>query len=383
MPDGTPRGLYIHVPFCARKCPYCDFYSLPLRAAAPPHMHSGGAMDRYIDAVLADMPRYAHECDTLYFGGGTPSLLGADRLGRLITAAREYFGLLGAEITLEVNPTADTFRSSDADKGDLFERLAALGLNRVSVGLQSPRAEELALLGRAHTLHDAQRTVEAARRAGIRNISLDLMLDLPGQTERSVEESAGVCAGMGCTHVSAYLLGIEPGTPFAKNPTVAAPDEERGRALYLAACQTLEQRGYTQYEISNFALPGAASRHNLKYWDAREYIGLGPSAHSFLDGRRFHYPRDLPAYLDNPSPIDDGGGGGFEEYAMLRLRLSEGLTRRGAMERFGHGIPPAMLSKAKPLAAAGLVRSDENAIALTREGMVVSTSVITSLLTAI
>lgn len=363
-----PIGLYLHIPFCDGKCPYCDFYSMPADEEAK---------DAYIKALCASLREWGvrtnhRPVDTVYFGGGTPVLLGAHRLNKVLGAAAAAFQVLpGSEITVEANPAA-TLRPE-------LELLAQAGFNRISFGMQSAQEDELRFLGRRHTAGDAEKAVHAAEQAGFRNISLDLMLGLQGQTVQSAERSVDYCAELGVQHVSAYLLKVEEGTPFAKR-NLTLPDEEAQREIYLAVCSRLDLRGFRQYEISNFSKPGRESRHNLKYWNDEEYLGLGPAAHSFLDGRRFYYPRDLQSFQQRKQPQEDGSGGDFEEYAMLRLRLTTGLRESDCKERFGTGIPESMRKAAVALCKAGLLRSEPDFLALTREGFLVSNSVIVHLL---
>lgn len=365
-------GLYIHVPFCLSKCPYCDFYSLP----GPDEE----ALDAYAAAVRGSLrawaARIARPADTLYFGGGTPSLLGGRRLAALIQTAREAFGLAGAEITLEANPADDL--------AETLRAFAAAGGNRLSLGMQSAFPQELRLLGRRHRPADVERTAADARRAGIGNLSLDLMLGLPGQTAAGVEEEAAVCAELGAAHVSAYLLKIEAGTPFAaRRDSLCLPDEDAGADLYLAAAEALERQGCRQYEISNFSRPGRESRHNLKYWDLQPYLGIGPAAHSFLNGKRFAYPRDLAGFLAGNPPVPEEEGpfppGSREEYLMLRLRLAEGVTEAGFSARFGGRLPAAWRERAAGLPAR-LAEMDAEGIRLTREGFLVSNAILGRLL---
>ena len=355
-----PFGLYIHVPFCDGKCPYCDFFSL---------RGSEAAMDEYTDCILEKIKSSAQKtnrkADTLYFGGGTPSLLGGTRIARLTEAARRAFGLENAEITVEANPGGDL--------SGFFREAAAAGVNRVSLGLQSSDENELHLLGRRHTADDAARAVEDARNAGLTNISLDLMLAVQGQTEESLAHSAAFCAKLGANHVSAYLLKVEPHTAYWKErETLCLPGEDETAGLYLAACRELEHLGYRQYEISNFARPGFGSRHNLKYWHCEEYLGLGPSAHSFFGGRRFHYERSLAGFLRGDAPVQDGTGGDFDEFAMLRLRLTEGLTDKACLARFGYPVPERVKKAARLYEAGGLTVCGEDGFHFTPQGFLVS-----------
>lgn len=366
-------GLYLHIPFCVSKCPYCDFYSLPLATEE--------ALDRYTDGLLAAMDQWAArrplQADTLYFGGGTPSLLGGERLSRLIRRADELFGLLSAdnaEITLEANPADNLARTLAA--------FASAGGNRLSLGMQSACADELAALGRRHTLRDVERTVGDALRAGLENFSLDVMLGITGQTEQSARASVRTAAQLGATHLSAYLLKIEPDTPYGHCPP-PLPDEDAAADLYLAAMEEADGCGYGQYEISNAARRGFESRHNLKYWDSRPYLGLGPAAASCLDGRRFVYGRDMEAFLQGQLPREEPVGsipvGGAEEYALLRLRLTDGIPAGEFAVRFGEPLPSAWRKRAAALPSA-LVQQDEAGIRLTRQGFLLSNTLIGQIL---
>ena len=363
-------GLYVHVPFCVSKCPYCDFYSLPLRDET--------VLDRYVDGVLASMERWVQEldcrADTLYFGGGTPALLGGERLARILMCARERFHLSeGAEITLEANPADDL--------AETLAAFAAAGGNRLSLGMQSAVPLELAVLGRRHTPADVARTMEDAHRAGIDNVSLDVMLGISGQTEQTARYSVEQVAALGATHLSAYLLKIEPNTPYGCCPP-PLPEEDATADLYLAAMERAEQLGYRQYEISNCALPGRESRHNLKYWDSLPYLGIGPAAASCVGGRRFTYPRDLSAFLAGQPPVEEQSGipvGSEEEYGLLRLRLTEGLRERDFAIRYGHPLPASWRQQAQALPAS-LVVTDGDGIRLSREGFLLSNALISHIL---
>ena len=379
---GLP-GLYVHVPFCAGgKCPYCDFYSVPLSPAL---------REEYLTAVERELDRWSVRAqgavfDTVYFGGGTPSLLG-DGLCRLLGRIRRNFAVApDAEITLEANPTpvGGAPRASASQAGSPPADFAALrqaGFNRLSLGLQSGVAQELQALGRRHTPQDAAAAVKEARAAGFYNISLDLMLAVPGQTADSLCRSVDFTAGLEPAHISAYLLKIEPGTEFyCKRATLSLPDGDGQADLYELACRELETRGYRQYEISNFARPGMESRHNLKYWNCDDYLGIGPAAHSLWRGRRFYYPRSLAKFIHSGHTEDEGPGGGWEEYAMLRLRLADGLCRAALRERFGVELERLDLSQVPEWRRAGLVTYDGERLALTRKGFLVSNPLLARLL---
>ena len=372
-----PVGLYIHVPFCLSKCPYCDFYSLPLAADEE-------WLDRYTTAVETALDRWADRlngpADTLYFGGGTPSLLGGERLARLIERAARRFSLKGAEITLEANPADAEGLNGLAETLRIF---AQAGGNRLSLGMQSSSEDELRLLGRRHGAAAVIQAVEAAHKAGLANLSLDLMLAVEGQNEASVRRSADLCGKLGAAHVSAYPLKIEEQTPFGKRNDLRLPGEDEAASLYLTACETLEKSGFRQYEISNFAQPGRESRHNLKYWTGAPYLGIGPSAHSCIGGRRFAYPRDLTAFLKGAEPQPEAEEeirtGSPEEFLLLRLRLTDGLTETAYTARFGTAIPEVWRERAASLPRHLLV-CDPKGIRLTREGFLLSNAILAELL---
>ncbi|MBQ6569185.1 MAG: radical SAM family heme chaperone HemW, partial [Clostridia bacterium] len=235
-----PLGAYIHIPFCDGKCPYCDFYSLK----------AGDRLkDRYTSALLSEIEKYSGEtCDTIYIGGGTPLQLGEERLAKVLEKAVKTFGT-PKEFTVEVNPAPNISKS--------FEALARCGVNRISMGMQSAVPEELSALGRRHSPDDVLRAVDGAHKCGIENISLDIMVGIPLQTAESLEYSADFAAKAGAAHISAYMLKIEPGTPFFdKKETLGAADDELSSELYLNLCESMAQKGYNQYEISNFAKNG-------------------------------------------------------------------------------------------------------------------------------
>lgn len=261
----------------------------------------------------------------------------------------------------------------------------ALGFNRLSLGVQSLNDTELQALGRLHTAQGALNAVQMAHAAGFQNISCDVMLATPYQTPQSLQSTLQTLAALPIQHVSAYLLQIEEGTPFAHSSiTQHCPDEDTAANMYEDMIQTLENAGFMQYEISNFARLGFESRHNCKYWLDIEYLGCGPGAHSYLNGRRFFLPADLNGYLQNAQKgvfayIDDGEGGSFEEYAMLRLRLKEGLSLLKVADHFGQLAAGQLQKRALPLIAQGLVAQHENTLSLTRAGCLLSNRVIEKL----
>lgn len=360
-----PVGLYIHIPFCNGKCPYCDFYSV-----AP----DSETVDAYVSAVCKKIDEADRIYDTVYFGGGTPSLIGSHRIAKIMSHIKRTSD---CEATLECNPSDTGAVNSDFD----FSIVAESGINRISMGLQSANDSERKSLGRRGGCDDVERAIARAKEAGINNISLDLMLGIPFQTKESLKKSIEFCKNSGAKHISAYILKVEEGTPFFKiKNTLDLPDEDETCDLYLYAVSELEKSGFNQYEISNFSLKGYESRHNLKYWRCEEYLGIGASAHSFFDGKRFYYERSIDGFINGVLPVDDGDGGDEEEYIMLSLRLSEGLIFEKYQNRFAKQIDRAIIEKAKEFENHGLVRVTENNISLTAEGFLMSNAIISSLL---
>ena len=320
------RGLDIHIPFCISKCFYCDFYSI----TAVPEL-----MDRYIDALLAEADSYMGlSFTTLYIGGGTPSLLGSARLAKLVEGLWRRFDLEDLqEATIEVNP--------ESAGGDLLATAYNLGIRRVSIGAQSLNEDELRKAGRAHDSQQVQDAIGAASHSGFHNISVDVMIGLPGQTEQSLCNTLNILIAAGVNHVSAYCLSIEEGTVFSRFIPPDLPGEDDQACLFQSAVDILAEHGFAHYEISNFALPGSECLHNLNYWRGGEYLGLGTAAASHTGGERFRNAACLERYLEDPSSIreaverlDEGRKVGEE--AMLRLRLlAEGLDITEMAGRYG------------------------------------------------
>lgn len=362
-----PLGLYLHVPFCKRKCAYCDFYS---------SFATEELLDKYTESLINAIKQWGgnicRPTDTIYLGGGTPSLLGK-RLGAVIGAVKTAFNVApNAEITLEINPSGDSEET-------LAYALKA-GVNRLSVGVQSGNDGELALLGRTHTAKDAEKTIAEAKALGFKNISVDLMLGLPRSDTDTLKDSIDFCISLEPQHISAYILKVEDNTYFAKlGSSLCLPDADKCADQYLFLCDELCKKGFEHYEISNFCRKGYESRHNLKYWHCEEYLGLGPAAHSFLNGKRFYYPRDLKGFMNGNAPLPDGDGGGREEFIMLNLRTNTGIEFEKYRRLFGD-LPDGITKAAKRFAAAGLINITNRGISLTDRGMLVSNSIITDFL---
>lgn len=362
-------GIYIHIPFCKSKCPYCDFYSFKADEKTK---------DSYLTAVLSYLERYRYkvtdEIDTVYFGGGTPSFFSGERIKEILCYIKDNYNVTDdAEITVECNPS-----SVDAQ---LARTLSEAGVNRISMGMQSVVDKERITLGRHSDREKISLCIDLFRSYGINNISLDLMLGIPYQTKESLKESIDFVRSKNVTHVSAYMLKIEENTAFYKEMnTLSLPDEDEVCNLYLYTAEELEKSGYLQYEISNFSKEGYESRHNLRYWHCEEYLGIGPSAHSFLGGKRFYFERDFESFIKGSSPIPDGDGGDNDEYIMLALRLTEGLVKDKYKKHFGKDIDDKLINRARTLEREGLVTIAEDRISLTVKGFLVSNSVISYLL---
>ena len=327
----------------------------------------------YVDALLRELARFAPDAplrpDTVYFGGGTPSLLSPAQVGRLIRAACP---VSGAEVTLEANPETVTEES--------LRGFREAGVNRISFGVQSARDTQLRTLGRPHTARQARAAFAAARRAGFENISGDIMLALPHYTQAEFDETLELIEEGGATHISAYLLKIEPDSAFGRTPPEGLPTGDEAADFYLYAVEQLEHHGYRQYEISNFAKPGYEGRHNLIYWDCGDYLGLGPAAHSCMGGKRFYYPADTAAFLrDNAAPVMDGGCGA-EDYLILQLRLRKGLSLPQYKALYGKEFSPVQLAFIRNCVKNGYAAFDGTTLALTPAGLIVQNSILAELL---
>lgn len=374
-------GLYLHIPFCKQKCSYCDFYSLA---------GSESRMEDYVEALCAHLTETApfaqgHQVDTVYFGGGTPSYLGEKRLKKILKVVEKRYHLAkDAEVTLEANPDS-------AKDLKMLKHLRRAGFNRISLGMQSACDQELQEIGRVHTADEVREAVEAARKAGIENLSLDLIYGLPHQTMERWQENLAAAVELQPEHLSCYGLKVEEGTPlFAQKDTAELPGDEAQADLYLYTVDFLREKGYQQYEISNFARPGFESRHNLKYWTLQEYAGFGPGAHSDFGGVRYAYGRDLEGYIQgvqSHAPLLSESERIPEierdtEWIMLRLRTTEGISPREFEQRFRRRFrcfEPFLTSCQE----AGYAVQEGDAWHLTPTGFLVSNQIIGGMLDAL
>lgn len=375
-------GLYLHIPFCQSRCIYCDFYSTT----------QADLRDRYVEALSQEIAaRATGQFATLYVGGGTPSQLTAPQLDRLFTAIHRHAQLdADAEVTLECNP--------DDVTPDLLHQLRALGVNRLSMGIQTFDDRLLRFLRRRHSAEQAIRAVGMAHAQGFDNLSIDLMFgfpvfshSLPVHRDRDAAVSAfsadlTTALSLGIQHLSAYSLMYEPGTALTRlrdSGQLHEADDETTLAMYEQLIDRTAEAGFEHYEISNFALPGHRSRHNSSYWDDTPYTGLGAGAHSYDGSTRYYHPDDLTAYLSNPLSLVSetlSHTEHYNEYVMTRLRTREGIHLPSLLRRFGPQLYRYCLAMAKPHLGAGRLSEDgQHYLRLTRQGLFVSDDIMSDL----
>lgn len=356
-------SLYVHVPFCVKKCKYCSFYSLP---------YDEDLEKLYIKALLKEIEiakQLPHLLKTIYIGGGTPSCLSIHGLKKLLSSLRESFKIASElEFSIEINPKTVS--------GEKLDLLKDYGINRLSIGVQSFNDKELLFLGRIHNAQDAVRTVEIALEKGFENISIDLIYGIPGQTLKGWEESLHIAVNMHIRHISLYELSIEKNTPIREEilkGKFLLPSEDDITGMYEFATDFLREKGFIKYEISNFAKRGFECKHNITYWLRMPYLGLGPSAHSFIDRKRFHNPSDLFAYSES---LQSGELAWIEDYRVdeleelrekifLGLRMTEGITI----------TQKCLLEFMKNFEREKLLTFSENRVKLTERGMLVSNEI--------
>lgn len=375
----TPLGIYVHIPFCRSKCQYCDFYSLTDR--------DDELMDGYLWAVCTHIREAGalapeHLVDTIYFGGGTPSYFGAEGLAAILAAIRKSFDVSpNAEVTFEANP--------DSVSDRLLRRLRSEGFTRVSLGIQCDNDEILKKIGRPHNFEQAKQAVQRIRKAGFRNLSLDLMFGLPGQSLEQWEATLENVLRLAPEHMSCYGLKLEEGTPmYEYRQYYQFADDDTQAEMYLSAVEILKKHGYRQYEISNFCRKGQISRHNMKYWTGGEYLGFGPNASSDFAGRRFSILADLKGYIEG---IRTGGQVLGEvqqipnreragEYLMMRLRISAGVDPREYEQRFLLPFAPLEKKLQEYREEGYAAKTFDGRWHLTPEGFLISNTIISDLL---
>lgn len=375
-------GLYIHIPFCKRKCNYCDFYSCT----------SINGLKEYVSSVCNQINREAplyksYAFDTIFFGGGTPSLLGNDEFSLFVNTIKNNLNLTqGLEFSIEANPGTITKEKLLCYKEN--------GVNRLSIGLQSTNDEELRTLGRIHSYDTFLKNYFLARECGFDNINIDVMYSLPNQTVSDFIKTLERVTLLNPEHISSYCLKIEENTPFGKMDYLTLPDEDEEYNMYISMCELLAEKGYKQYEISNFAKNGYHCRHNLKYWLSEEYIGIGPSAHSYFEGKRYSYADNTDLYLRQincgrmPSKICEQAEENThsspqisktDEYVMLKMRLSSGVSREEFKAEFGKAFEDTF-PKITDYLKTGHIVFENGAYKFTPKGFFVSNYILTEIL---
>ena len=376
--------LYIHIPFCVKKCDYCDFPSAPAGTEVK---------ERYVDALLEEIAGFEdpekYQVVTVFFGGGTPSVLPEKEIGRIMNALKKVFTFeKGAEITLEANPGTLTKEKL------LYYR--EIGINRLSMGLQSAKDEELKTLGRIHTFQEFLESFRLAREAGFDNLNVDLMSALPGQTEKSWEETLQKVVELKPEHISAYSLIIEEGTPFYERYAEDVrlreegelpkelPSEETERQIYQRTEEILAENGYLHYEISNYALPGRECQHNIGYWQRRDYLGLGLSAATLLNPLRYKNTDKLEDYLNGDFSKKEffvlTKDNQIEETMFLGLRMLQGVSKEKFRETFSCPVNVVYQRELKKLKEMELIEETNEVIRLTKRGIDVSNQVLAEFL---
>ncbi|MFO7263143.1 MAG: coproporphyrinogen III oxidase [Bacillaceae bacterium G1] len=374
-------AVYVHIPFCTNKCYYCDFNS---------YVHHGQPVDDYLAALEQEMAMtVAAEppgpIGSVFIGGGTPTVLSPEQLKRLLTAIRTHFPDWenDCEVTVEANPgTVDAAKLAALREG---------GVNRLSFGAQSFDAALLKRLGRIHRPEDTIASVEAARKAGFDNVSIDLMFGLPGQTLASFQETLRMALALDLPHYSVYSLILEENTPFYtwyQQGRLALPDEDEEVAMYELAIEEMEKAGYQQYEISNFSRPGWASRHNLTYWYNEEYYGIGAGAHGYVRDNRYENVRGIRDYIERvrrgERPIAAQHAvsrqEAMENFMILGLRLRQGVEWERFRRQFGLSIQEAFPGVLSRLTEQGLVEMDGRGLRLTRRGLLLGNDVFVAFL---
>lgn len=404
--DKKPLSIYIHIPFCVKKCVYCDFLSFPVGGSCVSGY--GAYREKYIEALCEELKSYAYLAETrivrtIYIGGGTPSILDEDDITVIMTSVRHIFDIEdNAEISIEVNPGTLTGRKA--------AEYIANGINRMSIGLQSAQKDELAALGRIHNYDQFLAAYDMAREAGFRNINIDIMSDIPGQTMRSYLDTLEKVLRCGPEHISSYSLIVEEGTPLAASKELLSliPDEDADREMYNVTDKLLKAGGYHRYEISNYSKHGYECRHNIVYWTLGEYIGIGIGAASFLYGRRYTNTSDIGSYVDTMERCHDLDTFGdpvvnsgkvrnildkmrcieeslnadrlMEEYMFLGLRMISGVSAEKFNDYFGHSIYDIYGPVIDKYKNSGHLEDDHGLIRLTKKGIDVSNTILADFL---
>ena len=394
--EHKPLELYIHIPFCVKKCQYCDFLSFGIQDLGVREQMGCSNMDQpvpdeYIDALCLEMEWYSQQQDykqrpvvSIFFGGGTPSLMSEKQMEKVMSAIRTHFSLQDeAEITMEANPGTVTLEK--------LQMARQLGVNRLSMGLQSTNANELKLLGRIHTYEDFLQSYLWARESGFKNINVDLITAVPDQTENSYKKSLEQILALEPEHISAYSLIIEPGTPFEileEEGKLSLPDEEEERRMYRLTQELLGKHGYDRYEISNYAKPGFECKHNIGYWQRKDYLGLGLGAASLIGNQRFTNTSDMSIYIEGihseKTWYSDRESlniqSEMEEFMFLGLRMTSGVSEDEFEELFGKNIMSVYGDVINKYVENGLLKRSHRKICLTNAGLDLANQVMSDFL---
>lgn len=371
-------ALYIHVPFCSKICPYCAFYKKKWDK-----INEG----LFKEALLSEIQFYLNRfpdivLSSIFFGGGTPNLLRTQHIEEIIVMLKRFRWTRNIEVSMEMNPGI-----SSVDK---LKRIYNLGVNRCSLGVQSLQENELKFLGRNHTVANSLKSIDAVREAGFKNLNCDLMFGLPNSDESTLLHTINLLLGKKPEHISTYNLSIEPGTPFKRRRQSRAPQEMEA-AQYKQVMRELNKEGFIHYEVSNFSKPGFECQHNMAYWQFSDYIGLGPGAHSFFDGMRYHHARDLDLYVDQPIPnvfLQKSRRGysvenQLEDFIMTKLRLKKGILFSEFVKRFNLDLRDYNQVLFYKLYEQGLIKKPVTRLEVTKKGLMVMDNVIAEILSSL
>jgi len=373
----TAKGVYIHIPYCLKKCTYCDFSSGPLQS--PQQLKQYGLI------LLEEIRNRAHGfAKTVYFGGGTPSLAEPEQICLLLECLSQHMTMSSqAEISMEVNPGTTTQAK--------LSQLIAAGINRLSIGVQSTSEKLLRILGRCHTAIQAQKTMEEARKSGFYNISCDLIYAIPTQTFKDFQHDLETLLTWGPDHISLYALSVEPNTPLARQiyaHAIPAPDDDVAAEMYEWAREFLFKNGFFQYELSNFSKPGFECQHNILYWQNKEYLGLGASAHTYEQGIRSWNVKDPDIYMERIVQERSAQAGSeslqgrvrIAEHLIMGLRMTQGVKKHEIQEAFGKDWDCSFISSFNKMIQAGLLIDDKDTLKLSPQGMLLANIVFREIL---
>lgn len=364
-------GIYVHLPFCSSKCPYCDFFTIP---------YDLKIINKYTKKCIEELSYYANNkyiVDTIYFGGGTPSLM-VDQVIEILNKIYNVYKIYNdPEITIELNPCSSNYSK--------LEKLKKAGINRLSIGVQSYNKSELIMLGRKHSIDQVHNIINNAKVLEFNNISVDIIIGLPNQTLNDLTNTLSFIENININHVSMYLLKIEESTNFYFNRMYDyLPCDEQITDLYLYACRKLEHMGFAQYEISNFAKHNLMSKHNLKYWQQKKYLGIGASAHSFLNNTRFHNIENIKNYLENNLKsnivIDEYNPNKLHEYIIFNLRLKFGINIDELITKYKVNPNEEFYDLLKTLLVHNLIEINNSVFCLTKKGMLISNYIINKII---